>query len=283
MLFVTKVKEMQSLSESLRKTKTIGFVPTMGFLHEGHLSLIRTSKRMAEVTVVSIFVNPIQFGPQEDFERYPRDLERDKGILEKEQVDILFYPSVDEMYPEGYKTYVRVLEMEDYLCGRTRKGHFQGVATVVTKLFNIVKPHFAFFGEKDYQQLKIIERMVKDLNMDVNIIGCPVVRESDGLAMSSRNTYLSPEERQKAANIYVALREVQRLFLDGEKKAEKLIEAAHKILSSTSGLEIEYVEVVDTETLRKLSTVEDKALVALAVWIGKTRLIDNVILRRDRV
>ncbi len=282
MLIVRKIQEMQSLANDFRKEKKIGFVPTMGFLHEGHLSLVRRSKEMADLTVVSIFVNPIQFGPNEDFERYPRDFERDRTLLEKENVDVLFYPQIEEMYPEGYRTYVKVTEIEDYLCGRTRKGHFQGVATVVAKLFNIVKPHFAFFGEKDYQQLKIIERMVKDLNMDVTIVACPTVREEDGLAMSSRNSYLSPDERRKALNIYGALKRVQSLFMEGEKNVAKLVEEARRFLASVEGLEIEYISIVDCETLKDLEFVEESGLLAIACWIGKTRLIDNIVLRRDK-
>ncbi|MCX7856546.1 MAG: pantoate--beta-alanine ligase [Deltaproteobacteria bacterium] len=280
MLIVRKIREMQSIAETVRKDKIIGFVPTMGFLHEGHLSLVRKSKEMTDVTVVSIFVNPIQFGPNEDFEMYPRDLERDRSLLEKEKVDVLFIPEKDEMYGEDYKTYVRVQEMEDYLCGKTRKGHFQGVATVVTKLFNIVKPHLAFFGQKDYQQLKIIEKLVRDLNMDVNIVACPTIREPDGLAMSSRNTYLSQEERKKAQHIYMALIKAEELFKKGERNAKKLVEEARNLLSSVEGLEIEYISVVDCETLEELEWINDSGVVAIACRIGKTRLIDNTILRR---
>jgi len=282
MRVVKSVQEMASLSNGIRKDKTIGFVPTMGYLHEGHLSLVRKSKEMTNVTVVSIFVNPTQFGPNEDFDRYPRDLQRDISLLEKEKADILFCPEIEDMYPKGYRTYIKVLDMEDRLCGRTRKGHFQGVATVVAKLFNIVKPHLAFFGEKDYQQLKIIEQMVRDLNMDVRIVGCPTVREPGGLAMSSRNTYLSSEEREKALNLYAALKKAERLFKEGEENAKKLVEEALSLLASVEGLEIEYVEVVDPETLEELDVVKGSALLAVACRIGKTRLIDNLILRRDK-
>jgi pantoate--beta-alanine ligase len=282
MRVVKSVQEMASLSNGIRKDKTIGFVPTMGYLHEGHLSLVRKSKEMTNVTVVSIFVNPTQFGPNEDFDRYPRDLQRDISLLEKEKADILFCPEIEDMYPKGYRTYIKVLDMEDRLCGRTRKGHFQGVATVVAKLFNIVKPHLAFFGEKDYQQLKIIEQMVRDLNMDVRIVGCPTVREPGGLAMSSRNTYLSSEEREKALNLYAALKKAERLFKEGEENAKKLVEEALNLLASIEGLEIEYVEVVDPETLEELDVVKGSALLAVACRIGKTRLIDNLILRRDK-
>lgn len=282
MLVIDKIPEMQSLANNLRMSKIIGFVPTMGFLHEGHLSLVRKSKEMTDLTVVSIFVNPIQFGPNEDFDRYPRDINRDKMLLEKEGVDILFFPHAEDMYPKGYKTFVKVKEMEDYLCGKTRKGHFEGVATVVTKLFNIVKPHYAFFGKKDYQQLKIIERMVRDLNMDINIVACPTVREADGLAMSSRNTYLTPEERKKAGAIFSALKRAEELFIKGEKNAKKLISEASSILSSVEGLKIEYVSIVDSETLEEVSEIEESAVLAIACRMGETRLIDNIILGRER-
>lgn len=281
MIVVEKIIEMKKISESVRKEKRVGFVPTMGFLHDGHLSLVRKSKEMTDFTVVSIFVNPTQFGPNEDYERYPRDIARDKALLEKEGIDVLFFPKVEEMYPKGYKTFVRVIQMEDYLCGRVRKGHFQGVATVVTKLFNIVKPHLAFFGMKDYQQLKIIETMVRDLNMDVEIVPCPTVREEDGLAMSSRNSYLKPEERKKATNIYKALMRGREIFLNGERDSAKILEEVKGSLSKVEGLEIEYVNIVHPETLEDVERITDSAVLATAVRIGSTRLIDNVILKED--
>lgn len=281
MIVVEKIIEMKKISESVRKEKRVGFVPTMGFLHDGHLSLVRKSKEMTDFTVVSIFVNPTQFGPNEDYERYPRDIARDKALLEKEGIDVLFFPKVEEMYPKGYKTFVRVIQMEDYLCGRVRKGHFQGVATVVTKLFNIVKPHLAFFGMKDYQQLKIIETMVRDLNMDVEIVPCPTVREEDGLAMSSRNSYLKPEERKKATNIYKALMRGRELFVNGERDSAKILKEVKEFLSKVEGLEIEYANIVHPETLEDVEKIADSAVLATAVRIGSTRLIDNVILKED--
>ncbi|MDD5245388.1 MAG: pantoate--beta-alanine ligase, partial [Syntrophorhabdaceae bacterium] len=192
---ITTVKEMQAVSDQLRKDKKIAFVPTMGYLHEGHLALVRKARELGDIVAASIFVNPTQFGPKEDLAKYPRNFDRDAQLLDREKTDIIFYPDAREMYPEGYSTYIEVRKLQDHLCGKTRAGHFTGVATVVAKLFNIVKPHFAIFGQKDYQQLKVIERMVRDLNMDIEIVPYPTVRESDGLAMSSRNTYLSPEER----------------------------------------------------------------------------------------
>lgn len=269
---------MQQLSDELRKTKRIALVPTMGYLHEGHLSLVRKAKELGHVAVVSIFVNPIQFGPQEDLAKYPRDFDRDAALLEKEKTDIIFYPDADEMYPGAFSTYVEVKKLEDHLCGKSRAGHFVGVATVVAKLFNIVKPHFAVFGQKDYQQLIIIEKMVKDLNMDIDIIGHPTVREQDGLAMSSRNTYLSPEERQKALLISRSLKKVEELFREGERNTATLKKEVEGILHQKEGINIEYVNLCDTDTLEELDTIRIKAVLAVACRIGKTRLIDNTIL-----
>ena len=278
MRVIDTVKEMQETADKLRKEKRIGFVPTMGYLHEGHLALVRKARELADVTVVSIFVNPIQFGPTEDLAKYPRDLDRDMKLLEQEKTDILFYPPYDQMYPKGYTTYIQVRGLEDYLCGQTRKGHFVGVATVVAKLFNMVKPHIAVFGQKDYQQLTIIERMVKDLNMDVRIIPHPTVREEGGLAMSSRNTYLSSAEREKALLIYASINRLQDLVKTGERGSRVLKEEARRLLSSDNGVNIEYVSISDPETLVEVDLVKDRAVYAVAVRIGKTRLIDNAML-----
>jgi pantoate--beta-alanine ligase len=278
MRIIKSTKEMQSFSDELRKDRKIGFVPTMGYLHEGHLALVRKARELADVAVVSIFVNPIQFGPTEDLDRYPRDLERDMGLLEQEQTDLIFFPDAKEMYPQGFSTYIEVRELEDHLCGRTRIGHFTGVATVVAKLFNIVKPHFAVFGQKDYQQLKIIEKMVRDLNMDLQVVPHPTVREKDGLAMSSRNTYLSPEEREKGLLIHASIQKLEALVAQGQRNVEVLTEEARRILNSKGGVEIEYVTISDAETLEAISRIEGKALLAIACRVGKTRLIDNTIL-----
>jgi pantoate--beta-alanine ligase len=278
MRVIESVKEMQETADNLRKDKRIGFVPTMGYLHEGHLALVRKARELADVVVVSIFVNPIQFAPTEDLAKYPRDLARDMKLLENEKTDILFYPDYKEMYPDGYTTYIQVRGLEDYLCGQTRKGHFVGVATVVAKLFNMVKPHVAVFGQKDYQQLAVIERMVKDLNMDVRIIPYPTVREKDGLAMSSRNTYLSPSERQKALLIHASIKRLQELFKNRERNAMTLKDEARRILSSENGVAIEYVSIADPETLTEVDSVKERAVYAVAVRIGKTRLIDNALL-----
>jgi len=277
MKVVKNIKEMQSISESLRKTgKSIGFVPTMGYLHDGHMSLVERARKENDIVVMSIFVNPVQFAPGEDFERYPRDIERDKKIAREKGVDYLFVPEVSEMYPEGYSTYVEVEGITKTLCGAKRPGHFRGVATVVTKLFNIIRPHRAYFGKKDFQQLKVIERLVKDLNFDIEIVGCPIVREKDGLAMSSRNVYLSPEERESALSLYRALKLAKELIEKGEKNPEVIKSKMEEfILSHPHVKAIDYIEIVDSETLKPVNEVKEGTLIALAVFVGNARLIDN--------
>ncbi len=277
MQVVEKIEAMKEAARWWRRQgKTIGFVPTMGYLHAGHLSLVRAAKGEAAVTVVSIFVNPIQFGPKEDFNRYPRDLGRDRALLEAEGVDYLFYPSAEEMYPPGFKTYVEVTELQDVLCGRSRPGHFRGVATVVLKLFNIVSPDLAYFGQKDAQQAVIIQQMVKDLNLDVKIKVLPVVRDEDGLALSSRNAYLSPEERQAALAIPRSLEQAARLVASGENKAEAIKTQIEKVIKAEPKLKIDYVEIVHPENLTPVEVVDEGCLIAVAVYCGQTRLIDNV-------
>ncbi len=278
MKVVKTVKEMQQLADSLRKDKRIGFVPTMGYLHEGHLALVRKARELSDVVVVSIFVNPIQFGPTEDLSRYPRDFDRDAELLEKEKTDFIFFPEADDVYPKDYSTYVEVKGLDDHLCGLTRKGHFLGVATVVNKLFNIVKPHFAVFGQKDYQQLLIIEKMVRDLNLDLTIVPHPTVREKDGLAMSSRNTYLSPEEREKALLISASIRKAEELVGKGERDVAVLRGEVTRLLGSKGGVDIEYVSFADASTLKDLDRIAGRAVLAIACRVGKTRLIDNTIL-----
>jgi pantoate--beta-alanine ligase len=278
MRVIATVKAMQQTAEGLRKEKRVALVPTMGYLHEGHLSLVRQARDAADIVVASIFVNPIQFGPKEDLSRYPRDFERDAALLQQQKTDIIFCPDADEMYPPGYSTYIQVRGLEDHLCGLTREGHFTGVATVVAKLFNAVKPHLALFGQKDYQQLKVIERMVRDLNMDIEIIGCPTVREKDGLAMSSRNTYLSAPEREKALLLSVALNRVGELFGQGERSASVLKKEAGRVLTSEGGVDVEYVTICDAETLEDVKRIDRKAVLAIAARVGRTRLIDNTVL-----
>lgn len=274
----SKINDLKrKLKEERKKGKSIGFVPTMGYLHEGHLSLVRESVKENDVTVVSIFVNPIQFGPGEDFNRYPRDIERDKKLLEKEGVDYLFFPSNEEMYPAGYKTFVEVNELGKKLCGKSRPGHFKGVTTVVLKLFNIVQPDRAYFGQKDAQQAIIIKKMVQDLNMDVEIVVMPIVREEDGLAMSSRNVYLDEDERKNATVLYRSLKEAEKLIKGGERDAEKIKNRMREIVMSYPKAVIDYIEIVDTEELNPVNPIKGKVLIALAVYIGKARLIDNII------
>jgi pantoate--beta-alanine ligase len=276
---IESISEMKNLAkEWKRQGLSIGFVPTMGYLHEGHLALVRRAKELSDRVVVSIFVNPIQFAPGEDYQRYPRDLERDKALLENEGVDVLFSPRVEEMYPPGFQTYVEVKELSSGLCGRYRPGHFVGVATVVLKLFNIVQPDIAVFGEKDYQQLKIIQRMVQDLNLDVKIIPHPTVREEDGLAMSSRNTYLSPEERKSAIALYKALNLAEELINQGERKVATLREKLKEFIESYPYTKVQYIEFVHPETLKEVERVDEPTLLALAVFVGEARLIDNKII-----
>lgn len=278
MRLVHTVAEMKHISKQvLSSGKTIGFVPTMGYLHEGHLSLVRRAKAENDVVVVSIFVNPTQFGPNEDYKEYPRDLERDLRLLEPLGVDYVFYPSVEEMYPPHYSVFVEEVSLSRFLCGARRPGHFRGVCTVVAKLFNIVKPTRAYFGQKDAQQFRILRRMVENLNMDVEMIEMPIVREHDGLAMSSRNVYLSPEERGAATRLYASLRRAEELYNSGERDATKIKEAMLEVLNHPA-IKVDYVEVVDEATLEPVMRIEGKVLVAVAAFVGKARLIDNIIL-----
>jgi len=267
---------MQLRAESIRQEgRRIAFVPTMGYLHEGHLNLMREAKKLADELVVSIFVNPTQFGPGEDYEKYPRDFERDEALAKQEGVDIIFYPSVDDMYPPGYQTYVTVEEVTRNLCGMSRPVHFRGVATVCTKLFNIVKPHTAVFGKKDYQQLVTIRRMTADLNMDMEIVGVDITRESDGIAMSSRNAYLKQEEREAALSLSRGLKIAKKLYDDGERGASVIIRAVREYIESHEGTDIDYVKICDAETLEDVETLERESVIALAVRVGLPRLIDN--------
>jgi len=280
MQIIPTIAEMRAaLRTSYQRERIIGFVPTMGALHEGHLSLVRAAKRKCHVVVVSIFVNPTQFAPGEDFTRYPRTFDADCTALEKEKIDFLFAPSAEEMYPPGATTYVKVEEIADRLCGRSRPGHFRGVATVVSKLFNIVQPDFAFFGLKDAAQFAVIRRMVRDLNIPVEIVGCPIVRESDGLAMSSRNVYLSGEERRQALVLSRALKNVEESFHAGECDTQKLIALAKQVIAAEPAVRLDYFEIVDPDSLKPLSTIGDQpALAAVAAFVGNTRLIDNTLL-----
>ncbi|MCF7849664.1 MAG: pantoate--beta-alanine ligase [Kiritimatiellales bacterium] len=258
-----------------REGRVIGFVPTMGFLHEGHLSLMRIARERCDLLVASIFVNPAQFGPNEDLEAYPRDFERDQALCEKEGVDILFFPEAGTMYAENPSVWIDEESLSTVLCGAARPGHFRGVCTVVAKLFNLVLPDIAVFGEKDAQQLRIIERMVRDLDFPVKIIRGPIVREADGLAMSSRNKYLSVQERQDALCLRRALETASELYRNGERQADALLGAMLEIIEAVPSAEVDYLEIVDDGTLQPIVNVDNGALIALAVRMGSTRLIDN--------
>ncbi len=276
MKIVEKIEEMWQLRQRL--ARSVGFVPTMGYLHEGHLALVKKARAENSSVVASIFVNPTQFGPQEDYEKYPRDHELDLSMLEKEKTDIVFMPSVTEMYPARFNSWVEVGKVTERLEGATRPTHFRGVTTVVAKLFNIVEPTRAYFGQKDAQQLLVIKKMVADLNMNLEIITVPTVREPDGLAMSSRNIYLNPQQRRAALVLYQALSLAQQLWSKGEKDAERIRQEMVTLIKKQPLAAIDYVSIADTETLDELDTVKPPALVSLAVRIGKTRLIDNVVL-----
>jgi pantoate--beta-alanine ligase len=279
MKILKKINEVKDEIKRMKKeNKIVGFVPTMGYLHKGHISLIKKAKKECDYVVVSIFVNPTQFCPGEDFDRYPRDIERDRKILENERVDLLFYPDTEEMYKKEHKTWVIVDEISEIYEGEFRPGHFKGVCTVVIKLFNIVQPDKAYFGWKDFQQLVIIKKMVDDLNIPVEIIGCPTIREEDGLAASSRNIYLNCEERKKALCLYKALRKIEELI-----KKEKiydckiLIEEGEKIIENEKDVELQYLDIVDIQNMRKIEKIEKEVVIIGAIKIGNVRLIDNLI------
>lgn len=279
MKIVKSISQLRTIITNKKKaSQTIGYVPTMGYLHDGHLSLMENARKDNDVVVISIFVNPTQFGPEEDLESYPRDLKRDAVLAESKGVDIIFTPSVEEMYSDDYSTYVEVTgEMTNKLCGASRDGHFRGVTSVVSKLFNIVTPDKAYFGQKDYQQLAVIKKMVKDLNFNIEIIGCPIVREADGLAMSSRNTYLSEKERQDALILNRSLKEAEAMIISGERNPLKIKEYIIERIKIVDYAEIDYVEVVDAQTLASLEEIASDVLIALAVKVGKPRLIDNIV------
>ena len=270
--------EMRAHRHARREGGRLGFVPTMGALHAGHLSLVRAAHEQCDSVAVSIFVNPAQFAPHEDLDQYPRSLERDRELLEKEGVDLLFVPSTEEMYPPGSSTWVQVEGLSDKLCGQSRPGHFRGVTTVVAKLFHIVQPDCAFFGQKDAAQLAIIRRMVRDLHMPVEIVACLIVREADGLAMSSRNTYLDHQQRKAAPALYRSLMRVREDFGAGERNAARLIGAGKGTISAEPSVRLDYFEIVDPQTLDPLTEVDRPALVAVAAFVGTTRLIDNLAL-----
>lgn len=278
MKILNTIKDMRiAVKEAQRNGKTIGFVPTMGYLHEGHLSLVRRAREENDLVIVSIFVNPTQFGEGEGFETYPRDLERDSNLVESAGADIVFAPAVAEMYPLGAATYVEIAsDITGKLCGASRPGHFKGVTTIVTKLFNIVTPDRAYFGQKDAQQVAVIEQMVRDLYLGVEIVPCPIVREEDGLAMSSRNTYLTNDERKAAVILSTALAKAQEMIKDGERNALEIRKVITEKINSEPLSQIDYIEIVNARTLEPIEEIKGSLLIALAVKIGKTRLIDNI-------
>jgi len=281
MEIINRRKRMSSVARKIRREqdRTIGLVPTMGALHEGHLSLVREARRMCDVVVVSVFVNPTQFGPGEDFEHYPRDLTKDTALLTDYNVDYIFAPPAEEVYPRGFSTYVTVEGLSDQLEGASRPGHFRGVTTIVSILLNVVRPDFTFFGQKDAQQALIIKRLVRDLAFDTEIIILPTVREDSGLAMSSRNLYLSPEERQAAPVIHHALAKAKEAFKDGERSGHRLTEIVRTMIEAEPRARVDYVNVSDAETLEKTDKLDDRpTLITVAVFFGKTRLIDNTML-----
>jgi len=273
---IERIDDMKRLRQQL--AEPVGFVPTMGYLHEGHLALVRRAGTENLSVVVSIFVNPTQFGPQEDFDKYPRDPQRDLSLLEREKTDIVFAPSTAEMYPPGISSWVEVDKVTERLEGASRPGHFKGVTTVVAKLFNVIQPARAYFGQKDAQQVVVIKKMAADLNMNLEIVVVPTVRESDGLAMSSRNTYLNPEQRRAATVLYQALTLAQQLYAKGEKNVEQIRQQMVALIQKKPLADIDYVSIAQAETLDELERVNPPALVSLAVRMGKIRLIDNIVL-----
>lgn len=276
---IRSISDMKAEISRLKdQHKSIGFVPTMGWLHEGHLSLIRAARRENQIVVISIFVNPMQFGPQEDYEEYPRDLKHDTQAAQNEGVDYIFYPSVKEMYPEDFQTKVVVTKLKNYLCGISRPTHFDGVTTVLTKLFNIVEPDNVYFGLKDAQQALIVNRMIQDLNFSITLHTMPIVREPDGLAMSSRNKNLSPKERESALSLYKALMQANKMIKNGETNPNKIKTAIHAIIANQPFTKIDYIEVVNYNNLEPVNKVGSNTLIALAVWVGKVRLIDNILI-----
>ena len=283
MEIINRRQRMSSVARKIRREqdRTVGLVPTMGALHEGHLSLVREARRMCDVVVVSVFVNPTQFGPGEDFEHYPRDLTKDTALLTDYNVDYIFAPPVEEIYPKGFSTYVNVEGLSEQLEGSSRPGHFRGVATVVTILLNTIRPDFAFFGQKDAQQALVIRRLVRDLAFDTEIVILPIVREDSGLAISSRNLYLTPDEQKSATILHKALVQAKQAFKDGERNSSRLTDLIRQTIESEPRARLDYVNVSDAETLEKLDRVDERpTLIALAAYVGKTRLIDNVILNK---
>jgi pantoate--beta-alanine ligase len=278
MQIIDNIQAMQEIGNNWSAGKKIGFVPTMGYFHQGHLSLVGKANKQCEITVVSIFVNPSQFGPNEDFESYPRDMQRDLELLSKYKVDYVFSPNPEQMYPQDYRTWVEVEGLSSILCGASRPGHFRGVATVILKLINIIKPNFMFMGEKDFQQVTVLQTMLKDLNCETQIVPCPIIREEDGLAMSSRNVYLNPEQRKQALCLYRAIQQAQAKYKQGLRDTNLLKKQAADLIINSGG-KIDYISFVEPKTLQEVAIADDNTRIMLAVFIGKTRLIDNAPLK----
>ena len=281
MKVIKEIDKMKTYAKIIKKdNKLIGFVPTMGSFHEGHLSLMRTARKQTDVVITSVFVNKMQFGPKEDYEAYPRDLEKDENLAKGSGTDVMFCPTTEDMYPSGFSTHVDVESLTDELCGKSRPGHFRGVTTVVAKLFEIIKPDIAYFGEKDAQQAFVIQKMVDDLDMDVTLKIMPTVREEDGLAMSSRNAFLSDAERKEAPMLYKSLKLAEDMINSGEKDSKKIIKEIKNFIQENTSSKVDYVSTVDTSSLKSISKINGKVLIALAVFFKKTRLIDNIIVER---
>ena len=278
MQIIDNIQAMQEIGNNWSAGKKIGFVPTMGYFHQGHLSLVAEANKQCEITVVSIFVNPSQFGPNEDFESYPRDMQRDLELLSKYKVDYVFSPNPEQMYPHDYRTWVEVEGLSSILCGASRPGHFRGVATVILKLINIIKPNFMFMGEKDFQQVTVLQTMLKDLNCETQIVPCPIIREEDGLAMSSRNVYLNPEQRKQALCLYRAIQQAQAKYKQGLRDTNLLKKQAADLIINSGG-KIDYISFVEPKMLQEVAIADDNTRIMLAVFIGKTRLIDNAPLK----
>lgn len=278
MILKTIAETKDYLNKARKAGKTIGLVPTMGFLHKGHLTLMEEARKQCDLVIVSIFVNPLQFGVGEDYEEYPRDLSKDVELARGVGVEAIFAPEVKEMYPKGYSTFIDLEKVTEPLCGRSRPGHFRGVATVVTKLFNIIQPDFAYFGQKDAQQVMVIRTMAMDLNMNLEIVTVPIVREADGLAMSSRNVYLNPQERQQAVVLYQSLQKAKEAVMTGERNPEQVINILEELIKGKPLAQLEYAEILSLPNLANLAVIQGQVLMALAVRFGKTRLIDNLVL-----
>ena len=284
MKIIEEVDKMKTYARIMKKgNKLLGFVPTMGYLHQGHLNLIRTARKQCDALIISIFVNPIQFGRGEDFEKYPRDIKKDEELCKEAGVDALFCPKGEDMFPKGFSTYMNVEVLTENLCGKTRPGHFRGVTTVVTKLFEIVRPDIAYFGQKDAQQAIVITKMVEDMNMDVLIKTMPTVREDNGLAMSSRNSYLKKSEKKEASVLAKSLNLAESMINSGETDSRKIIKKMRSLIEEAASVKIDYVSIVDTKSLKNVDKIKGEVMIALAAFIGKTRLIDNIIINTDNI